>query len=68
MRKVGRVHCFVRPFVAFLLQHIEIFGVLRVSLASNFWVAVQQGTRVVWTEQPFVRVDNKAVALFNTVK
>ncbi len=49
MSKIGWVPGLVAYFTV-LLQHIQILGVLSVSMTSLGWVAVNQRTRVVWTK------------------
>ena len=66
VRQIGRVPCLVTLFR--LLQNIQVFRMLSVCIAGLFRVAINEGARVVRAEEPFVRIDDEAVGVFDAIE
>ena len=48
-----------------LIESLEILTVLGVRFPSKSWFAIDQGTGIEGSKEPFVWVDNKTVGSFN---
>ena len=68
MREICRVPGSIERLALVLIEYIEVLGVLSMCMTRLGWIAIDQRTAIERSEQPFMRINDQAVCIFDAIK